>query len=149
MAVTEAGLERAAAPPLNPFLMMIPATCLTAGLLTDIAYWLTINTMWADFSAWLVSAGAILAWVVAIAGLVELLMRPLVRERSAIAAYGLAYLAATMLATFNMLIHSRDAWASVVPWGLLLSALTVVAFSAAAWATYVLVARPRSGGASS
>jgi len=32
-----------------------------------------------------------------------------------------------ILATFNMLIHTRDAWTSVVPWGVTLSAITVVA----------------------
>ena len=146
MAVSEARVWRVVAPPLHPFLMMIPATCVTAGLLTDIAYWSTLNTMWADFSAWIVSAAAILAWVVAIAGLIELLARPVLRSRGALAAYGLAYLAATVLATFNMLVHTRDVWASVVPWGLVLSALGVVAFLVAAAAAFVLV-RPRQGGA--
>lgn len=146
MAVTEAHPLRVAAPPLSPFLMLIPATCLTTGLLTDLAYWLTVNSMWADFSAWLVSAGAILAWLVAIAGLVELLMRPLLRVRTGMAAYVLAYLAAMVLATFNMLVHTRDGWSSVVPWGLALSALTVIAFLAAAGAAYALVAHPRTTG---
>jgi uncharacterized membrane protein len=31
-----------------------------------------------------------------------------------------------IVATFNMLIHTRDAWTSVVPWGLALSGITVV-----------------------
>jgi len=52
-----------------------------------------------------------------------------------------------VLATFNMLVHTRDAWSSVVPWGLVLSSLTVVAFLVAAGAAYVVVARPHSGGA--
>lgn len=146
MAVLEASTTRIVAPPLHPFLMLIPATCLTAGLLTDLTYWATVNTMWADFSAWLVSAGAILAWLVAIAGLIELLARPVLRASAGMAAYVLAYLAAMVLATFNMLVHSRDGWSSVVPWGLALSALTVLAFLAAAVAAYGLVARPRIGG---
>ncbi|WP_421699633.1 DUF2231 domain-containing protein [Ancylobacter sp.] len=146
MAITEAPATRIVAPPLHPFLMLIPATCLTTGLLTDLAYWATVNTMWADFSAWLVSAGAILAWLVAIAGLIELLMRPLLRASAGMTVYVLAYLTAMVLATFNMLVHTRDAWSSVVPWGLTLSALTVLAFLAAAAAAYALVARPRTGG---
>lgn len=146
MTVSEARLARTSTPPLHIFLMLIPATCLTAGLLTDLAYWSTVNTMWADFSAWIVSGGAVLAWLVAIAGVVELLMRPSLRHGFAMAVYALAYLAATALATFNMLIHTRDAWSSVVPSGLVLSALTVVAFLIAAGAAYVLVTRPRSGG---
>lgn len=143
MAVTQAHRPGIHAPPLHAFLMLIPATCLTAGLLTDIAYWATVNTTWADFSAWIVSAGAILAWLVAIAGLVELLMRPAMRHGGAMLAYVFAYLVAMVLATFNMLIHSRDGWSSVVPWGLTLSALTVLAFLAAAAAAYAAITGPR------
>lgn len=147
MAVSEMRLAEVVAPPLHPFLMLIPATCLTAGLLTDIAYWATVHTMWADFSAWIVSAGAILTWIVAIAGLVELLLRrPALRGRRGMLAYALAYLAAMVFSALNMLVHTRDGWVSVVPWGLVLSMLTVIAFLVAAGATYVLVARPRSTG---
>jgi len=148
MAVTEARLTRVVSPLLHPFLMLVPATCLTAGLLTDVAYWVTVNHMWADFSAWIVSAGAILAWLVAIAGLVELLVRPVLRRGLAIVVYSLAYLAAMTFATFNMLVHTRDAWVSVVPWGIVLSALTVIAFLVAAGAAYILIACPRTEGAS-
>jgi uncharacterized membrane protein len=31
-----------------------------------------------------------------------------------------------ILATFNLLVHTRDAWTSVVPWGVGLSASVVI-----------------------
>jgi uncharacterized membrane protein len=38
-----------------------------------------------------------------------------------------------ILATLNMFVHSRDAWTSVVPWGLTLSALCVLILMFTAW----------------
>lgn len=119
-------------PPLHPFLALIVATCLTGGLLTDLAYWRTAEITWANFSAWLVSAGTILAWLFAIAGVVELALRPAIRARQGILPYALATLAALALATVNTLVHARDAWTSVVPAGLVLSALTVLVLVVAA-----------------
>lgn len=146
MTVSEGHHARVVSPPLHPFLMLIPATCLTAGLLTDLAYWSTVNTMWADFSAWIVSAGALLTWIVAIAGLFELLIRRgVLRGRRGVAVYALAYLAAMVFATFNMFVHSRDGWVSVVPWGIVLSALTVIAFLIAAGAAIALNRQRFSG----
>ena len=38
-----------------------------------------------------------------------------------------------ILATLNMFVHSRDAWTSVVPWGLALSAAAVLILLFTAW----------------
>ena len=40
-----------------------------------------------------------------------------------------------ILATFNMLVHTRDAWTSVVPWGLVLSAAIVLVLILTGWMT--------------
>ena len=45
-------------------------------------------------------------------------------------------------AVFNAFIHSRDAWTSVVPAGLILSAITSVLALAASWIGYSLTNRP-------
>ena len=42
---------------------------------------------------------------------------------------------ALILATFNMLVHTRDAWTSVVPWGLVLSAAIVLVLILTGWMT--------------
>jgi uncharacterized membrane protein len=43
--------------------------------------------------------------------------------------------------TLNMFVHSRDAWTSVVPWGLALSAATVLILMFTAWMGRSLVYR--------
>jgi len=40
-----------------------------------------------------------------------------------------------ILATFDMLVHTRDAWTSVVPWGLVLSATIVLVLILTGWIT--------------
>jgi len=48
-----------------------------------------------------------------------------------------------VLAFFNNLVHSRDAWTSVVPTGLILSALTVAVMIVTAALGLVLARRER------
>ena len=43
---------------------------------------------------------------------------------------------ALILATFDMLVHTRDAWTSVVPWGLVLSAAIVLVLILTGWMTW-------------
>jgi uncharacterized membrane protein len=112
--------------PLHPTLMSFPISCFVGTLLTDIAYARTADIMWADFSAWLIAAGVVLGWLAGIAGIVDLVGRRYLTAPVPGWAYAIGILAVMILATFNMLIHTRDAWTSVVPWGLTLSAITVV-----------------------
>ena len=63
---------------------------------------------------------------------------PPIRPASPVAA-GLTWpcavgnLVALILATINLLVHTRDAWTSVVPWGLVLSAATVLVLILTGW----------------
>jgi uncharacterized membrane protein len=82
--------------------------------------------MWTNFSAWLISAGVILGWLACVAGVVDLVGRRYAMAPVPAAVYSIGILVVMVLATFNMLIHTRDAWTSVVPWGVTLSAITVV-----------------------
>ena len=120
-------------PPLQPTLMFVPITCFVGTLLTDLAYYATAEMMWADFSAWLVTAGVILGWLAGIAGLVDLAGRRYSMAPVPGWAYAIGILIVMVVATFNMLIHTRDAWTSVVPWGLALSAITVVLLFFTTW----------------
>ncbi len=111
--------------PIHPTIMSFPIACFVGTLLTDIAYWNTADMMWADFSAWLISAGVILGWLAGIGGLVDLAGR---RYGTATRTwtYATGNVVVLILATINLFIHTRDAWTSVVPWGLALSAATIV-----------------------
>ena len=119
--------------PLLNILVAFPIACFTAALLTDIAYAQSMNMMWADFSAWLLALGMVMGVLAALVGLVGLIAnRRLMRTRPVLPLV-IGGIVVLVLAAFDNMIHSRDAWTSVVPLGLLLSALTVVAMLVTAW----------------
>jgi uncharacterized membrane protein len=120
-------------PPLHPTLVSFPICCLGGTLLTDIAYWKTAEMMWADFSAWLIAAGVILGWLAAIVGIVDLIGHRYATAPVPAWVYAAGNLVALVIATVNMLIHTRDAWTSIVPWGLGLSVITAIVFLFTTW----------------
>jgi uncharacterized membrane protein len=136
---------RIAGHPIHPILVPFPIVCFVGTLLTDLAYWWTADMMWADFSAWLLTAGVIMGWLAALAGLVDFLGGRLIRERAPAWPQFIGNVVALVLATLNMLLHTRDAWTSVVPWGLTLSALVVLILLFTSWMGWSMVYRYRVG----
>lgn len=131
--------------PIHPMLVPFPIACFVGTLLTDIAYWRTANMMWADFSAWLVTVGVIFAYLAAIAGLVDFLSNRLIRAQAPAWPHVIGNLIVLVLATLNMLVHTRDAWTSVVPWGLALSTAVVLILLFTGWMGWSMVYRHRVG----
>ncbi len=109
-------------------LVSFPIACFTLALLTDLAYWATAHLMWHNFSSWLIFAGLIGGGLAALAWIVRLIAS---RGRIiwAVATVNLLVLVA---AVFNSLVHAGDGWTGVVPWGIALSALTVLLMLASA-----------------
>lgn len=124
-------------------LASFPVACFTCALLTDIAYVQTTNIMWTNFSAWLLAAGMAGGVVAAIAGLVSLATQRRDRTRQPVVLVVLGSFLVLVTALFNNLVHSRDAWTSVMPTGLALSVVTVLFMLATAW--LASVARHRQG----
>lgn len=131
--------------PIHPMLIPFPIVCFVGALITDIAYWLTAEMMWADISAWLLVVGLIMGVLAAIAGLIDFLGNRLIRSQAPAWPHLLGNFVALVLAFFNVLIHSRDAWTSVVPTGLVLSVLTVLILPITGWLGASLVYRHRVG----
>ena len=121
--------------PLYPLLAAFAASCLLGTLATDIAYWLTADIIWADFSDWLITAGVIVGYLTIAVALVEMFALRSARLRRGSWAWAVGLIVALILATLNMFVHTRDAWTSVVPWGVVLSAVVVAVVGISAWAT--------------
>jgi uncharacterized membrane protein len=131
--------------PIHPMLVPFPIACFVGTLITDIAYWRTANMMWADFSAWLVTVGVIFAYLAAIAGLIDFFSNRLIRAQAPAWPHVIGNLVVLVLATLNMLVHTRDAWTSIVPWGLVLSAAVVLILLFTGWLGWSMVYRHHVG----
>jgi uncharacterized membrane protein len=122
-------------------LVPIPIVCFVATLITDIVYWQTAAMLWADMSAWLLLVGLIVSLFAAPAGIIDLFGDPRIRKLRAAWIHGIGNVTALILSIFNCLIHTRDAYTSVVPSGLILSALVVVILLVTGWNGWALVYR--------
>jgi uncharacterized membrane protein len=127
--------------PLYAMLVPIPIVCFVATLITDIVYWQTAAMLWADMSAWLLLVGLIVSVVAAPIGIIDFFGDPRIRELRAARIHGIGYVSALILSIFNCMIHTRDAYTSVVPSGLILSALVVVIVLVSSWNGWTLVYR--------
>ena len=127
--------------PLHAMLVPIPIVCFVATLITDIVYWRTAAMLWADMSAWLLLVGLIVSLFAAPAGMIDFFGDPRIRETRAAWIHGIGNVTALILSIFNCLIHTRDAYTSVVPTGLILSTLVVVILLVTGWNGWALVYR--------
>ena len=108
---------------LHPPFVSAAAALLIAAFVTDLFYYQTSTMQWANFSVWLITGGLVLALVSAIVLLIDFLLGHTGRIHR-IEFSGLVIVA--VLSIFNAFIHSRDAWTSVVPQGITLSAICAI-----------------------
>jgi uncharacterized membrane protein len=131
--------------PIHPMLVPFPIVCFIGTLLTDIVYWQTADIFWGDMSGWLLTFGLIISIFVVIAGLTDFLGERRIRALPQAWIHGIGNAAALILAIFNGFVHTRDAYTSVVPTGLILSALTVLILVVTGWTGWDMVYRHRVG----
>lgn len=129
---TSSARPRLLARPLYRPLRALAAGALVGALASDIAYALTADFPWVDASDWLVAVGVGFGLLALIVGAIEGVARRN-RPRPVLPAV-LFDLIAWLLALVDLLIHTRDGWTSVMPWGLALSALIVVMLIVSEWA---------------
>ena len=127
--------------PIHRMLVPVPIVCFVGALVTDIAYAASGHMMWSDFSSWLILIGLIFGVLAGIAGLTDFLGNRLVRAQRLAWPHMLGNILVLVLAFFNLLVHSRDAWTSVVPIGLILSIITVLILPVTGWLGWSMVYR--------
>lgn len=120
-----------------------PLAFFTGALVTDIAYVNTAQMQWANFSIWMIAGGLLGGALAAVAGIVDALAnRDSPRRRPW--PHSLTTLAMLALAFGNAFVHSRDAWTSVMPTGLILSTVVAVLAVVSSWLGFTLEARQDS-----
>jgi len=127
--------------PIHAMLVPIPITCFVGTLISDIVYWKTATIMWADVSAWLLTAGLVVSIFVVIAGFIDFMGDRRIRAIRSAWIHGLGNGLALILSIINAFVHSRDGYTSVVPTGLTLSAIVVLILLVTGWAGSGLVYR--------
>lgn len=119
--------------PAHATLAQFPAVCFTLTLLTDLAYWRTSNLLWQHFSEWLLLAGLVVGVVAAVVGGISFLLHSRRYGLEPAWPYLIGTVLVLILAFINSLVHSGDGWTAVVPTGLILSAVTVLALAITGW----------------
>lgn len=90
---------------------------------TDCSYCATSLSQWANFSAWLISVGLIVMLLAVILLLIDFATG---RARRLNRMSFVLVTGAGILSLVNAFVHSRDAWTSVVPQGIVLSAISAI-----------------------
>lgn len=112
-----------AARPLHSFFVGLGGALLMAALFTDYMYSSNALMQWSNFSAWLIAGGLVLGLVSAIVLIIEIALG----RAGPIRWIDFVLLAAAaILSIVNVLVHTRDAWTSVVPTGITLSTIVAI-----------------------
>jgi uncharacterized membrane protein len=127
--------------PIHPMLVPVPIVCFIGTLITDIVYSRTAEMQWANFSSWLLAMGLVVSIFVVIAGVTDFFGDRRVRRLRSAWIHGIGNALALVLSIFNMFVHSRDAYTSVVPTGLTLSAIVVLILVVTGWNGWQMVYR--------
>ncbi|GLS43117.1 DUF2231 domain-containing protein [Methylobacterium brachythecii] len=109
--------------PLHSFFVGLGGALLMAALFTDYMYFSNALVQWANFSAWLITGGLVLALIAAIVLVLDFVLGRAGPMRWP--DFGLLAVAA-LLSIVNVFIHTRDGWTSVVPSGITVSAIVAI-----------------------
>jgi uncharacterized membrane protein len=127
--------------PIHGMLAAFPLAFFTGALLTDILYANTAVIQWANFSVWMIAFGLFMGVLAALAGIVDAVRhRGRRRRRARPWWHGVGTALMMAFALVNAFVHSRDAWTSVVPAGLILSAIVAVLAIVTSWQGYSIEA---------
>jgi uncharacterized membrane protein len=100
---------------------------------------------WANFSMWLLTIGLVVSAFAVLAGLADWLGDRRIRRLRASWIHAGGNALALALSVVNAFVHSRDAYTSVAPTGLTLSAIVVIILLVTGWHGWGMVYRHRVG----
>lgn len=126
-------IAKIAGHPIHPMLVPFPIVCFVGAFITDLTYWGTDEMQWANFSIWLLTAGCIMSVFAGLAGAIDFFGNREIRRTRPGWPHVLGNVVALALSVINAFVHSRDAYTSVVPEGLILSGVVVLLLMFSAW----------------
>jgi uncharacterized membrane protein len=119
--------------PLHAVLLAGTIPLFLGALLSDVAYAQSYDIQWDNFASWLLVGGLVFGGLALLSALVGLIRADQRRGRYAL--YFLLLLATWVVGFIDVLIHAKDAWASM-PMGLILSVIVTVLAGMATWAGF-------------
>jgi uncharacterized membrane protein len=131
--------------PVHPMIMPFPLVFLISAAVTDVVFVVADNPFWADTSLWLLAAGLFTGVVAALAGLIDFVTIERARSHLSGWVHFIGNVIVLMLALGNWLPRIGDPQGFVEPWGLVLSALTVVLLAVTGWTGGELAYRHQIG----
>lgn len=126
----EETLHRPSIHPLYAFLVGGALCFFASGLLSDWAYFSTLEIQWKNFASWLIIGGLVLGGFALLWALIDVFRAQ--PQRGTRVVYFVLLLAVWILGFVNELVHAKDAWASM-PEALIISAITTVLMTVATW----------------
>jgi len=113
--------------PIHPTLVHFPIAFLIGAFASDVAYWWTWDPFWARLSFWMVWPGFGFGILAALVGTLDFLLVKEIRRFLTSWNHFLLGVMLVSLAGANAVLRLEDPVGAVTPWGLVLSALSVLA----------------------
>jgi uncharacterized membrane protein len=131
--------------PIHPMLVPFPITFLASALLTDIAYWGSLNDFWARASFWLIVAGLVVGLLAGLTGAIDYLTIQRAREHRAGKIHAAGNITGVILSAINLAIRWGDREAPILWTGLLLSLIIAAILTVTGWYGGELTFRHKMG----
>lgn len=119
--------------PIHALLVHFPIAFVLAGFACDLAFWWTGDTFWARAALWAIGASAVLGTAAAMTGMLDFLLVADIRHFVSSWNHFLIAVVLISMVCANWWLRIADPSGSVLPWGLFLSGVSVLAVSAAGW----------------
>ncbi|MDO9526035.1 MAG: DUF2231 domain-containing protein [Gemmobacter sp.] len=119
--------------PLHAMMVAFPITLAFCAFAADALYWWTGDLFWPRVALWSAGVGFVIGILAGIVGTLELLIVPGIRIRSASWTHFILAVMLLSLLGANWIIRWDDAVSAVLPWGILMSAITAGMTAITGW----------------
>jgi len=131
--------------PIHPMLIPFPVAFFVGAFVCDVVFWRTGNAYWATTSMWLLGAGLVMAALAAVAGLIDVLGEPRIRELRDVWWHAGGNVLMVLIQIYNWYSRYTEGPAAIVPRGLVLSLIVVGILLFTGWKGWQMVYRHHVG----